>query len=283
MIRRAIPGDIVYIHRMMEQAAGVGELELKEQTVVRRNRDQYWVTVANGVVTGMARFMPYSPRLGEILSFFVPANHQKKGYEPLLLRACQEDAVRLRIARVLIVTKEKKLVKRVDFRLATPTERLPFFWTPREFSFQADSHLRAAVKEDIIAIWALIEKAADHRLLRPRSILSVEQHLGEAVVAVNGLGEVVGTAFLEVYAPETELQPDLAEIRSLVVASEESSKGFGHALVNALKDRALKRGVKELMAVTSRDKFFRSLDFRRTTQGEAYFWEPEPNSLSVRA
>lgn len=273
MIRRAIPGDVDYIHRMMEQAAGIGELELHEQTEIRRNYEQFWVTVAGGVVTGMARFKPYSGRLGEILHLYVPPNYQKGGFGPLLIRACQEDAVEQGVRRVLLVTKQSKLAKRTDFRLATPTERLPFFWTPQPFEYKIDSRIRPAVEGDIVAIWGLIEKAAEHNLLLHRSMADIKEHLPEALVAVNGKEEIVGVAFLEVYASENEYQPDLAEIRSLVVEAEESSKGYGYSLVNAQKQRALKRGVRELLAVTSRDKFFKNLDFRRTTQGEAYFWD----------
>ena len=60
----------------------------------------------------------------------------------------------------------------------------------------------------------------------------------------------------------------LAEIRSLAVVPEFQGKGVGRLLVEECVERARKRDVLEVMAITSSEVFFRSCGFDFTLPGE---------------
>ncbi len=68
-------------------------------------------------------------------------------------------------------------------------------------------------------------------------------------------GRIVGCCALQIYSRR------LAEIRSLAVHPEVTQLGIGSQLVEACKQRARERGVKQVMAVTSTADFFERLDF----------------------
>lgn len=68
-------------------------------------------------------------------------------------------------------------------------------------------------------------------------------------------GRLVGCCALQIYSQR------LAEIRSLAVHPELTRSGIGSQLVEACKQRARQRRVKQVMAVTSTPQFFETLDF----------------------
>ena len=68
-------------------------------------------------------------------------------------------------------------------------------------------------------------------------------------------GRIVGCCALQVYSRS------LAEIRSLAVHPDLTRSGIGSQLVEACKQRAKDRGIKQVMAVTSSPEFFEKLDF----------------------
>jgi amino-acid N-acetyltransferase len=67
--------------------------------------------------------------------------------------------------------------------------------------------------------------------------------------------EPVGCCALQVYSKR------LAEVRSLSVHPDLHTRGIASKLVEACKQRASERGVKELFAVTSQREFFEKLGF----------------------
>jgi amino-acid N-acetyltransferase len=105
------------------------------------------------------------------------------------------------------------------------------------------------VTGDVAAIHALIaDHAAEGRLL-PRAGSDIAAHLDRFVVAtVNH--RVVGCADL------ARLSPDLAEVRSLVVAGPARSTGVGRMLLRALIDRAARSDVQQLCAFTHSPAYF---------------------------
>lgn len=68
-------------------------------------------------------------------------------------------------------------------------------------------------------------------------------------------GEPVGCCALQVYSKR------LAEVRTLAVHPDYQDRGIASKLVEACKQRASERGVKELFAVTSQRVFFEKLGF----------------------
>jgi N-acetylglutamate synthase-like GNAT family acetyltransferase len=89
-------------------------------------------------------------------------------------------------------------------------------------------------------------------------------------------GKLVGCCALQVYSKR------LAEVRTLAVHPDFQDCGVASKLVEGCKQRALDRGVRELIAVTSQTSFFERLGFA-TFQGEriAMFCELTPRASGL--
>lgn len=62
--------------------------------------------------------------------------------------------------------------------------------------------------------------------------------------------------------------PRLAEVRSLVVSQQFRGLKLGKKLVEACKDEARKYGIKQLLALTYEEGFFKSLNFKTIAKEE---------------
>src|SRR5205085_1573013 len=91
--------------------------------------------------------------------------------------------------------------------------------------------VRQARGADIPALLALIEPYVQQRKLLPRTIDELTLLLPSYFVA-DAAGKIVGCVALEIYSTK------LAELRSLVVASDYQRAGLGKRLVQAAIDRA---------------------------------------------
>lgn len=119
--------------------------------------------------------------------------------------------------------------------------------------------VRPAAAADITAIMALLEGYARMGNLLPRTEREIIDNIGLFRVAESG-GAVVGCGALEVFTP------DLAEIRSLVVAEDFKSTGTGRRLVERLTRDARERGHGRLMALTYVPGFFHRLGFETVSK-----------------
>lgn len=119
--------------------------------------------------------------------------------------------------------------------------------------------VRPAAAADIAAIMALLEGYARMGNLLPRTEREIIDNIGLFRVAEAG-GAVVGCGALEVFTP------DLAEIRSLVVAEDFKSTGTGRRLVERLTRDARDRGHGRLMALTYVPGFFHRLGFETVSK-----------------
>lgn len=114
--------------------------------------------------------------------------------------------------------------------------------------------IRPATVQDVDAILALLADYARMGNLLPRTRTEVVANIELFRVADAG-GEITGCGALEIFTPE------LAEIRSLVVAEEFKGTGTGRLLVQRLIDDARHRGHRRLMALTYSPGFFHRLGF----------------------
>jgi len=119
---------------------------------------------------------------------------------------------------------------------------------------QAPVTIRPAGRADAGAITGLLEGYARMGNLLPRTPREILDNIALFRVAESG-GAVVGCGALEIFTP------DLAEIRSLVVAKRCKATGTGRLLVERLIEDARARGHRRLMALTYVPGFFHRLGF----------------------
>ena len=114
--------------------------------------------------------------------------------------------------------------------------------------------VRAAEPNDLNAISVLINFYADLGNLLPRSKNQIVDNLEHFIVAEID-SNIVGCASLELFTP------NLAEIRSLMVAAEHQRLGIASNLLNILIDRARSMSVKRVMALTYVPELFHKHTF----------------------
>jgi amino-acid N-acetyltransferase len=124
--------------------------------------------------------------------------------------------------------------------------------------------VRKATPADVDAILAVVNANTDRLLARDRE--EIAQLLDTFWVA-EADGRVVGCGCLEIYSPK------IAELRSLAVAPEHRGQGFGGALTRAIVEDAERRGIPQVLVVTSNREFFERLDFGPCLNEKyALFW-----------
>jgi N-acetylglutamate synthase-like GNAT family acetyltransferase len=134
--------------------------------------------------------------------------------------------------------------------------------------------LRPAQPGDVPAILALITEHAEQLL--PRRRADVEA-LIETFWVMEERGDVVGCCCLEVYSPK------IAEVRSLAVRATARGRGYGARLVSAAVAEAKRRGIPQVLVVTSNVEFFSRQHFKPCLNEKyALFWEgPEDGGAAV--
>lgn len=121
--------------------------------------------------------------------------------------------------------------------------------------------IRPVRKEDLAELADFIQPFVTEGRLLPRTTEELEELVYNGFVARVD-GKLIGFAALEIYSRK------LAEIRSLAVVPEFQGKGIGRLLVEECVERARKRDILEVMAITSSEVFFRSCGFDFTLPGE---------------
>jgi amino-acid N-acetyltransferase len=119
--------------------------------------------------------------------------------------------------------------------------------------------IRKAVIADVKAIHKLLNHYAEQKLLLPRSLSELYDHVRGYFVLDDGTKEphsIVGVCGLGI------CWEDLAEIRSLAVFEGVCGKGYGTKLVNACLKEARGLGVKRVFALTYVPGFFLHMGFQ---------------------
>jgi len=117
---------------------------------------------------------------------------------------------------------------------------------------QSIGSLRAATMLDIPAILSLI--AENPEVLLPRTAPELQELLDTTWVIDDG-GKILGTCCLEIYSKK------ICEVRTLAVAKGQQGKGYGRILVNAAIAEANRRGIPQILTITSALGFFERLGF----------------------
>lgn len=118
----------------------------------------------------------------------------------------------------------------------------------------AELPVRKAESADVAGIQVLLNHYAGMGDLLPRTKTDIIANLDHFRVIEHD-GKIIACGSLEHFTPE------LAEIRSLMVASDIKGGGLGRAIVNELINIAKQRDVGRLMALTYVPEFFHKLGF----------------------
>jgi amino-acid N-acetyltransferase len=110
--------------------------------------------------------------------------------------------------------------------------------------------VRAATTADMRVIQSLVEPLVNGRILLGKDLVVFYEAVQEFRVAVTDDGHVIGCGALHV------MWHDLAEVRTLAVASEWLGKGVGHALLEQIEHDANVLGLQRLFCLTFETAFF---------------------------
>jgi len=119
--------------------------------------------------------------------------------------------------------------------------------------------IRQAARQDVDAMVRIIAHYASQGLMLPRSHAALQEALPNYLVA-DVDGAVIGCGGLEQYTNET------AEIYGLATAPENSLRGTGSAIVQALIEKARTERIGQVFALTLAPAFFQKMGFRTVEQ-----------------
>ena len=118
-----------------------------------------------------------------------------------------------------------------------------------------DLVVRPASIDDVKGIQILLNHYASMGDLLPRTKSDIIDNIDHFRV-IEHEQQIIACGSLENFTPE------LAEIRSLMVASEIKRGGLGRMIVDVLTEMAIERKVSRLMALTYVPEFFHKLGFK---------------------
>jgi N-acetylglutamate synthase-like GNAT family acetyltransferase len=119
-------------------------------------------------------------------------------------------------------------------------------------------HVRRARSSEAQAIADLNNHFADDALMLRRTPEMVALAIDDYVVAVTPRGVVVGCGALKEYSPS------LAEVAAIAVAPDAHGRGLGRQIVAAVEALAVKRGIRDVFALTLQPAFFEAVGYVRT-------------------
>ena len=114
--------------------------------------------------------------------------------------------------------------------------------------------VRKARIPDVKVIHKLLLGYAQQGLMLSRSLADMYECLRDFYILEQD-GQVVGAVALHI------CWDDLAEVRSLAVASSHERRGVGRQLVQACLDEARELGIKQVFALTYQPGFFEKMGF----------------------
>lgn len=137
----------------------------------------------------------------------------------------------------------------------------------------AGYRIRPATEADLTGVSKLLRPFVEQRKILRRTRLETAGLLSTGFIAEaeddEGNWRTVGFSSVEIYSKK------LAEIQCLAVSEEHQGKGLGGRLVVECVELARRRGIMEVMAISSSEKFLQDLgfDYALPNQKRALFYQ----------
>ncbi len=119
--------------------------------------------------------------------------------------------------------------------------------------------IRKATIADIKACQTLVNSFARSELMLARSLSELYENVRDFFVCEDA-GEIVGCAALHV------MWEDLAEVKSVAVATDRQRRGLGARLVEACLDEARQIGIARVFVLTYQSEFFARQGFKEVSK-----------------
>ena len=120
-----------------------------------------------------------------------------------------------------------------------------------------DLVVRRARAQDAAAISRLNNSFADEGQMLRRSPEMIVLAIDDYVVVQSAAGELLACGALKEYSPS------VAEVAAIAVSMDAHGKGLGRAIVRAVEELALKRGIHDVFALTLQPDFFLAIGYLR--------------------
>lgn len=149
MLRAATPADVDGILTLIHDNAD--HLLVRSPAELAQLIDSFRVIEEDGEIVGCCCLEVYSPKIAELRSLAVRADRRGRGYGAQLAQAAVDEARRLAIPQVLVVTSNREFFERLNFGPCLD-EKYALFWNAPElpadrFGSAGESH-RAAAEAD---------------------------------------------------------------------------------------------------------------------------------------
>ena len=129
MLRKASIKDIKSIHSIVNSAAAKGEMLARSLGELYDNMRDYFVYEEQGKVIGTGAFHICWEDLAEIRSLCVTESSRGKGIGRMLVEACIEEARKLNIAKVFLLTYQEEFFGKCGFTLVDKKELPQKIWS----------------------------------------------------------------------------------------------------------------------------------------------------------
>jgi len=107
------------------------------------------------------------------------------------------------------------------------------------------------------AISQLNNTFANEALMLRRTPEMIALAIDDYVVAVDARGKLLACGALKEYSPS------VAEVAAIAVSKDAHGKGLGRAVVRAVEELAVKRGIFDVFALTLQPQFFEAIGYQR--------------------
>ena len=129
MYRKAIPNDVEYIHKLVNQFAKKDLMLPRSLSEIYENLRDYYVYEHNEKIAGCAALHIYWKDLAEIRSVAVEEILQKNGIATKLMKICIEEGKSLNIKKIFVLTFAPEFFEQCGFHRISKEELPHKIWS----------------------------------------------------------------------------------------------------------------------------------------------------------